>query len=222
VVAVVVGRDNTWPVPLPSSYIAEPRFIPSLSMFPTYDVGDRLVAEKITFRSRSPAAGDVVIFHPPFDRPGSNPLTRVFDDDVFIKRVVAVAGDTVEVKGGRLYVNGRPRDEPYIKERPAYTLAPSTVPPDHVFVCGDNRNNSYDSHAWGPLPVANIVGRAAWTYWPPSKFGPLPDWSDVAALEASGVTAPALADAAKPAAVAVRWSPGGGGPRVALGGERVL
>ena len=76
-------------------FIAEPRFIPSLSMFPTFDVGDRLIAEKITFRFiRPPAAGDVVIFHPPFSRGGGSFL----EDDVFIKRVVAVEGDIVEVR----------------------------------------------------------------------------------------------------------------------------
>ena len=194
-------------------------------MYPTYDVGDRLVAEKITYRSRPPTAGDVVIFHPPFDRPGSNALTRIFDDDVFIKRVVAVAGDTVEVAGGRLIVNGVARDEPYINERPAYTLPRLVVPPDHVFVCGDNRNNSYDSHVWGPLPVANIVGRAAWNYWPPAKWGALQDWTDVAKLELK--TAPGLTDegggGAKAPAVAVRWSLGDGGAlRVSVGGARVL
>jgi signal peptidase I len=192
-------------------------------MFPTYDVGDRLVAEKLTYRSRPPTAGDVIIFHPPFDRPGANALTRLFDDDVFIKRVVAVAGDTVEVAGGRLIVNGAARDEPYINERPAYTLPATVVPPGHVFVCGDNRNNSYDSHVWGPLPVANIVGRAAFNYWPPAKWGPLADWTDVRALEVK--TAPPLRDgaaaAAAPPAVAVRWSPGGGGAPGSGGGARV-
>ncbi|CAD7697582.1 unnamed protein product [Ostreobium quekettii] len=151
--------------------IAEPRFIPSLSMYPTFDVGDRLVAEKITYRfQRPPEAGDIVIFHPV---EGVVPK-KLFGEDVFIKRVVATGGDSVEVRDGALLVNGQRRAEPYLAEAPAYTLQRLVVPAGSVFVMGDNRNQSYDSHIWGPLPVDRVLGRAVFVYWPLNKFGELP------------------------------------------------
>ncbi|KAJ8905872.1 hypothetical protein NDN08_002376 [Rhodosorus marinus] len=148
------------------TFVIEPRFIPSLSMFPTFAVGDQLLVEKVTKYFRGFHSGDIVVFDPP----EALILKGYKKGDAFIKRVVGEEGDEVEVKGGILYVNGKPRKEDFIAEKPTYEWGPKIVPDGMVMVLGDNRNQSYDSHLWGFLPKKNIIGRGALKYWPPGEF----------------------------------------------------
>jgi len=172
--------------------LVEPRYIPSLSMYPTLDINDQLAVEKVSKWNRPPRRGEIVVFDPPdaFWRLSQ----RERDGEALIKRVVAVGGDTVEVRGGRLYVNGQLQDESYVNERAAYELPPLAVPPGSVFVLGDNRNQSFDSHYWGFLPQRNIIGHAVVSYWPPGRIkgldgvaerlaGPQPDQASAPLLE---------------------------------------
>ena len=155
--------------------IVEPRYIPSLSMFPTFDINDQLAVEKVSKWLHPPYRRDVVVFDPP---PLFWELTaREPDGEAVIKRVVGIPGDTIEVKGGRLYLNGVKQEEPYTNELAEYDFPPLTVPTGSVFVLGDNRNHSFDSHYWGFLPTKNIIGKATVRYWPPNKIGSVEEFS---------------------------------------------
>jgi signal peptidase I len=149
------------------TFIAEPRYIPSNSMFPTLETGDRLVVEKISYRFHPPVKGDIVVFEPP-----SQLILQGYDrTQAFIKRTIATAGQTVAVKNGTVYVDDRPLEEKYIAESPKYDLETVRVPEGSIFVMGDNRNNSNDSHIWGFLPQKNAIGHAVFRFFPLTRFG---------------------------------------------------
>jgi len=112
-----------------------------------------------------PERGDVIVFKFPKDP------TRDF-----IKRVMAVPGESVEIRGGVVYVNGQRLEEPYLQDRPNYNFGPEKVPQDNFFVLGDNRNNSSDSHVWGMVPSDLIIGKAWLSYWPMSEWGLAPNY----------------------------------------------
>ena len=148
-------------------FIAEPRFIPSPSMVPTLAVGDRLLVEKVSYHLHPPTRGDIVVFEPP-------PQLQEYGyqaSQAFIKRVVGLPGQKVQVSQCKVYVNGEPLAESYILEAPQYEMPPVTVPAGQLFVMGDNRNDSNDSHVWGFLPIENVIGRAALRFWPLDKAG---------------------------------------------------
>jgi signal peptidase I len=135
------------------------------SMEPSFHEGQRLVVNKAIYMFGDPERGDVIIFRAPNGR---------LDD--FIKRVIAIPGDTVEVKNGAVYVNGVKLDEPYIMSPPSYTLAEQEVPEKSYFVLGDNRNQSNDSHHGWLAPRQNLIGKAWLSTWPPDTWGVVPNY----------------------------------------------
>ena len=143
-------------------FVLEAFRIPSESMVPTLEVGDRVFANKFIYRFTEPERGDIVVFE---DVEGG--------EDYLIKRVVAVAGDRVRVSNGRLKVDGEIQEETYIKPQvpDGSIYGPEKVPEGYVFVMGDNRGNSADSRVFGLLPIENIEGEAFVRFWPPSRIG---------------------------------------------------
>lgn len=147
------------------SFVAEARYIPSGSMLPTLQINDRLIIDKVSYHFKDPQRGDIVVFSP------TEALERQNFKDAFIKRIIGLPGDKVEVRNGRVFVNDKVKEEKYIEEEPRYNWGPVTVPADSYLVLGDNRNNSYDSHYWGFVPREKIIGRAAVRFWPPQRVG---------------------------------------------------
>jgi len=150
------------------TFIAEARYIPSGSMEPTLQVNDRLIIDKVSYNFKGPQRGDIVVFEP------TDTLLQQNFHDAFIKRVIGLPRETVEVKGGRVYINNKPLKENYIAAAPDYTWGPEVVPAGSYLVLGDNRNSSYDSHYWGFVPRDRIVGRAIVRFWPLDRVGSIP------------------------------------------------
>lgn len=132
------------------------------SMMPTIEPGELIIVNKVSYHFSGPERGDIIVFKPPL--PNNT-------DERFIKRVIALPGDTVEVKDNKVFVNGVPLEEEYIMESPHYTMLPRAILEGEYFVLGDNRNNSNDSHGGWTVPRKSIIGKAWFVYWPPSKWG---------------------------------------------------
>ncbi|MBI3925011.1 MAG: signal peptidase I [Armatimonadetes bacterium] len=141
------------------TFVVRSFYIPSASMVPTLRIQDYVLVNELIYRVSSPMRGDIVVFRPPHD-PARD----------YIKRVVGIEGDVLEVKEGRLFRNSVPIDEPYTYEPEILgDQEPVRVPAGRLFVMGDNRNNSSDSRVWGFLPVNRVVGRASLIFWPPNR-----------------------------------------------------
>jgi signal peptidase I len=148
--------------------VAAPFHIPTESMVPTLMVKDRLLVNKLAYDVESPRRGDIALFEN--QQGGEDPL---------IKRVVGLPGDVLELGSGRLFVNGEPLEEPYVKYDPCApthpktcSFGPITVLKDHYFMMGDNRTRSFDSRFFGAVPEDDVIGEALVRFWPPGRAGP--------------------------------------------------
>lgn len=172
---------------LVKTFVAQAFFIPSESMVHTLEVGDRVLVSRMSYRLHEPRRGDIVVFTSPFQTEGAgdDPAlpTRIVhtvlesvglrqpSTDDFIKRVIALPGETVEGKNGNILINGRRLVEPYLAEDPIGDFPAKTIPKDHVWVMGDNRNRSSDSRVFGPISESKIVGRSILRIWPVNRLG---------------------------------------------------
>ena len=147
------------------TFIAEARYIPSGSMLPTLQINDRLIIDKLSYDFTNPKRGDIVVFNP------TKTLEAENYHEAFIKRIIGLPGDKVEVQNGKVFVNNTPLKENYLEAPPDYQWGPKIVPANSYLVLGDNRNDSYDGHYWGFVPRRNIIGKAAFRFYPLNRIG---------------------------------------------------
>jgi signal peptidase I len=133
-------------------------------MEPNLDVGQRLLINKVAYQFHEPERGDIIVFR------HSDSKTD------YIKRIIGLPGDILEIKGGVVYINGSKLVEPYIQDPPRYTLNQLTIGEDNYFVLGDNRNNSNDSHHGWTVLREDIVGKAWLSIWPPGEWRAIPEY----------------------------------------------
>ena len=169
------------------TFLAQAFFIPSASMRNTLLEGDRVMVNKLAFRFGEPARGDVVVFDSPLAdlSEGENifgatlrnigeSLGLSTPDTALIKRVIAIGGDTVEIRDNTVSINGTATVEPYLMTNVRMPdFGPLEIPADHIFVMGDNRNQSEDGRRFGPVPESSIIGKAFIRVWPPTRWGGL-------------------------------------------------
>lgn len=141
------------------TFIAQGFSVFGSCMEPNLRTGERVLGNKLIYRIESPARGDVIVFKYP-----KNP------EKTFIKRVVGLPGETLEIRGGRVYINDRPLSEPYLVNAPHGSYGPETIKPGKLFVMGDYRDQSNDSRYWGELPVRNVEAKAWIRYWPVKRM----------------------------------------------------
>tara|TARA_Y100001978_G_C23690123_1_gene434275 strand:+ start:194 stop:766 length:573 start_codon:yes stop_codon:yes gene_type:complete len=154
--------------------VIEPRWIPSGSMLPTLQIQDKILVEKVSTKinlkkNLVKLKDNIIVFNPP------EKLIKVgYESDIaLIKRVIGVPGDKIEIKEGNLYLNDKIQTKYLTDKNINYEIGPIIVPENSLWVMGDNRNNSMDSHIWGALPYEKIIGRAILRYWPLDHFGPI-------------------------------------------------
>lgn len=143
--------------------------VDGFSMEPTLHTGQFVIVNKIAYRVGEPQRGDVIVFRYPYD-----------PQQEYIKRVIGLPGDHITIDNGFVLINGQTLYEPYIAAAPYYQKD-IIVPDGSLFVLGDNRNNSSDSHNWGPVPMEYVIGKAMLVYWPPTDWGLIPQKSHVIA-----------------------------------------
>ncbi len=148
------------------AFVIEAFIVPTGSMLDTIQLDDRVWAEKVSYRFKTPEVGEIVLFSNPTDK-----------DVTLLKRVIATEGQTVDLVDGAVVVDGRRLDEPYVERKPSYPLDrhapgvepityPYVVPEGCLWLMGDNRTNSLDSRYYGAIPTSSVIGRAFCTYWP--------------------------------------------------------
>ncbi|BAY22628.1 signal peptidase I [Calothrix sp. NIES-2100] len=169
------------------TFVAEARWIPSGSMEPTLHgtpnqwEADKIIVDKLKYKFSQPQRGDIVVFSP------TDELKREQYNDAFIKRIIGLPGEKVELRNGKVYINNQPlQEDKYLSaqqrtvidvcsstQQVPFLAKSQTIPPNSYLVLGDNRNSSYDSRCWGVVPQQNIIGRAVLRFWPLNHVGGL-------------------------------------------------